>query len=163
MDLKFSFSGAKSSRDASHDHDGHAHGAAGAAGGIPLPFAGAASAPLSSSSVLELRVSLQGETMICEGVSGDGVTYARAEVSAGGRPFAHALRSALARAGAELPEPLLGSVTAVVLDLDGREAETLEGLGLAVSGGGAQLATVDEMLQARTGISAGTPVVVASA
>ena len=163
MDLKFSFGNSskpsQSSHDTSHDHAEHS---AGAAGGIPLPFAGASSGtPLSSSSVLELRVSLGDGELVCEALSGDGVGYARAAIGAEDRPLAAAVRSVLARAGAELPEPLRGSVTAVVLDLGGREAEALEGLGLTVSLASSQLSTVDEALQARTGLAAGTPITTA--
>jgi len=143
MDLKFSF---------------------GASNPLPLTAegAGSASAPGPGSSVLELRVSLtpDGGEMVCEGMSGDGVSYGRALrpiAGDGAGDLATALRSVLARGGAELPEPLLGSVTAVVLSLGGREEETLEALGLAVSPG-AQLAALDGELQARTGIAAGTPI-----
>lgn len=139
MDLKFSF---------------------GASNPLPLGPEGAGSA--SAAGVLELRVSLSpsGDEMICEGVSGDGVSYGGAQrriAGDGAGDLATTLRSVLARCGAELPEPLLGSVTAVVLSLGGREEETLEALGLVVSNG-AQLGAVDGELQARTGIAAGTPI-----
>lgn len=143
MDLKFSFGAAN-----------------------PLPFstegAGAASQPGAGAGVLELRVSMttDGTEMVCEGVSGDGVSYARAHraiAADDASSLAAALRSVLARGGAELPEPLLNSVSAVVLDLAGREAEVLAELGLTASTG-TQLCTVDEALQSRTGITAGTPV-----
>lgn len=155
MDLKFTFAGASSDQ---HDHGG-------APAGIPLPFAGAPSGSGGSgpgSSVLELVVtrSADGSELVCEGLSGDGVVYAsarRAVVGADTATLALALRSVLARGGAELPEPLLGSVSAVVLDLGGCERETLESLGLSVSPSGQMLAQVDEALQARTGITAGTP------
>jgi hypothetical protein len=144
MDLKFSF---------------------GASNPLPLSAEGAGSASAgllgAGSSVLELRVTLHDTELVCEGVSGDGGSYAKAQKSVVGddpASLAAALRSVLARGGAELPEPLLESVSAVVIDLGGREAEALEHLGLAVSPGTQLLAQVDASLQARTGISAGTPI-----
>lgn len=149
MDLKFSFGGA------SPDHDHSGHGSGGAPSGVPLPFAGATPVPLSTSSTLELRVSLGEAAVVCEALSGDGVSYARAEKASGDRSpaaLAAAVRSALARTGAELPEPLIGSVTDVTLALGGAEDAVLAELGL----GGAPSA-VDAALQARTGIAVGTP------
>ncbi len=143
MDLKFSF---------------------GASNPLPLSAEGAGSAsPGAASSVLELHVSLvDGARLRCEGVSLDGVSYASAEkqISSEEDPAALAagLRSVLARCGAELPEPLIDSVSAIALSLGGREASTLEALGLAVSPQSPVLAQVDEALQARTGVAAGTPI-----
>lgn len=143
MDLKFSF---------------------GASNPLPLSSegAGSASSQAAGASTLELRVTLREHELTCEGVSGDGVSYARASrpLSDDETPetLAAALRSVLARGGAELPEPLLGSVSAVSLSLGGREAELLGALGLTVVAGSAQLSTVDDALQARTGIAAGTPI-----
>lgn len=151
----------------------------------PLPLsaqgAGSASSPGPGSSVLELRATLvtqesvvteesvlagtaqlaEGSLLRCEGVSADGVAYASAEKQVSGddaASLAAALRSALARCGAELPEPLIGSVSAIALDLGGSEAEVLGELGLMVSPGSPILAQVDEALQSRTGITAGTPI-----
>jgi len=146
MDLKFSF---------------------GASNPLPLSAEGAGSASSGpGSSVLELHVTLQpGGTLIsCAGVSADGVTYARAEKQVAGSDaasLAQAVRSVLARGGAELPEPLLGSVSAVSVSLGGREVEVLGEMGLSVSAGAQALAQVDEALQARTGITAGTPILIA--
>lgn len=149
--------------------------------------AGSAASPGPGSSVLELRATLvtqesvpaeesvvaeesvpagtaqlaEGSLLRCEGVSADGVAYASAEKQVSGddaASLAAALRSALARCGAELPEPLIGSVSAIALDLGGSEAEVLGELGLMVSPGSPILAQVDEALQARTGITAGTPI-----
>ncbi|WP_010157479.1 hypothetical protein, partial [Leucobacter chromiiresistens] len=69
MDLKFSFGGA--SPDHHHD-DG------GAPSGIPLPFT--TKTPGSTSSELEATVRREGAQLVGEVVTGDGVTYARAEV-----------------------------------------------------------------------------------
>lgn len=133
----------------------------------PLPLsstgAGSASSPGPGSSVLELRVSLQpdGSLMRCEGVSADGVIYASAEKKISAEDpttLAAAFRSVIARCGAELPEPLIGSVSAIALDFGGREADALVQLGLMVSPTAPALAQVDESLQARTGINAGTPI-----
>lgn len=133
----------------------------------PLPLsaegAGSASAPGPGSSVLELRATLvhDGPLVRCEGVSADGVVYASAEKQAAGEDpasLAIALRSALARCGAELPEPLIGSVSAIAVDFGGAETEALSELGLLVSPGSPILAQVDAPLQARTGINAGTPI-----
>ena len=143
MDLKFSF---------------------GASNPLPLSAEGAGSASLGAgSSVLELHVSLlNGERLRCEGVSLDGVSYASAEkqISFDEDPAALAagLRSVLARCGAELPEPLIDSVSAIALSLGGREAAALEALGLTVAAASPILAQVDGALQARTGVAAGTPI-----
>lgn len=168
MSLKFTFGGAPSD----HDHAGHDHD--GAPSGIPLPFAGASSSaqPASSSAVLEIRVSREagapGETeaMVAEAFSGDGVSYARAEkplAATDAAALATAARSAIARVGATLPEPLIGAVTAVVLSLGAENAAVLAELGIAESDGsaatsGAFAAVVDDALQARTGVTAGTPI-----
>lgn len=159
MSLKFTFGGAASERhdhDDHDDHDGHDHGGS----GIPLPFLGASSAS-SASGVLELRASIGGDEVVCEALSGDGVSYARAsrlltdDSTAG---LAASVRSALARTGAELPEPLLGSVTGIVLDLGGAESAVLAEWGVEAIEGADPLAAVDSTLQARIGITAGTPI-----
>lgn len=159
MDLKFSFGGGSND---SHEHSGHTSEGA---HGITLPFAGAATAgskpPLGASSVLELSVSLADNELVCEGLSGDGVSYASASKPVQGEDpaaLAAALRSVIARCGAELPDPLIDSISGVVLSLGGHEAGALEALGLTVSEGSTQLAAIDEALQARTGVRAGTPI-----
>ena len=146
MDLKFSFGGA------SPDHNDHGD----APSGIPLPFAGATSTPSSASSVLEMRVSRAEGAVIAEALSGDGVSYARAtrsttDTSPAG--IAAAARSAIARAGAELGDPLLNSVSAIVLALDEASSAVLNELDLDPAS-----AQVNESLQARTGIAVGTPI-----
>lgn len=154
MDLKFTFAGASSD----HGHDG-------APAGIPLPLAGAPSPGETSgqgSSILELVVTQtdDGSELVCEGRSGDGANYAtarRAVTGSDNDALALAFRSVLARGGAELPEPLLGSVSAVVVFLHGRERDVLTALGVTVSPAGQLLGQVDDALQARTGIAAGTP------
>ena len=136
----------------------------GASNPLPLSAEGAGSAsPGVGSSVLELHVTLlDGSQLRCEGVSLDGVSYASAEkqVSSEEDPasLAATLRSVLARCGAELPEPLIDSVSGIALSLGGREAAALEALGLTVSLDAPVLAQVDETLQARTGLTAGTPI-----
>ena len=102
-----------------------------------------------------------GGSVVCEALSGDGVSYARAEKALRDRSpagVAAAVRSALARAGAELPEPLIESVTDVVLELGEHEAAVLAELGLAADPDSDPLAAIDTALQARTGIAAGTPI-----
>ena len=147
MDLKFSF---------------------GASNPLPLSAEGAGSAsPGVGSSVLELHVTLlDGAQLRCEGVSLDGVSYASAEkqISLDEDPpaLAAGLRSVLARCGAELPEPLIDSVSAIALSLNGHEVLALEALGLTVAAGSPILAQVDGALQARTGVAAGTPIRVLS-
>ena len=167
MDLKFTFNGSSHDQgDSGHDHGGH--GQEGATSGIPLPFAGA-TATGSTSSTLELRVSLDaaGGAVACEAFSGDGVAYARAEkaVQEGGPvELAAATRSAIARCGAELPEPLIGSVTEVTFALGGAEAAVLAALGLPLAQSmdpAASISAVDEAMQARTGIAIGTPIRIA--
>jgi len=167
MDLKFTFSGSSHDPGADdHDHEGHGHGAG---PGIPLPFAGATNSG-STSSTLELRVSFieTDGTIVCEAFSGDGVSYARAEKAVSDRDpiaLATAARSVLARCGAELPEPLIGSVTEVTLALGGAEAAALAELGLPLVQSldpAAPISSVDDALQARTGIAAGTPIRIAA-
>lgn len=153
MDLKFSFGGATPD-------------SGGAPLGSVIPLSAAAS---SNSSVLRLRVSRdvsgspagspESNTLICDALSGDGVSYARIEREvAETEHLAAGVRSALARVGPELPEALLGSVTEVVLALGGDETAVLTELGIAVNIDQDPPALVDEPLQARTGIAAGTPV-----
>ncbi|QZY51741.1 hypothetical protein [Leucobacter tenebrionis] len=155
MDLKFTFNGG--SQASEHSHDSHA----GASGGIPLPFS---TVPSASSSVLELQVRLADESVIAEALSGDGVNYSSAQVEresgSGEEPIAlgKAVRSALARAVAGLEGPLSEAVTALVLDLRGAEAEVLRSLGVAVDETADPRAVVDEALQRRIGVAAGTPI-----
>ncbi len=153
MDLKFSFGGA------SPDH--HDHG--GAPSGIPLPFAGAASTPVSTSNELDVVVRIDASAgaplVVAEVITGDGVTYARGDV--GVDPFdttalAKATRSAISRAVAGLEGPLAEAVTAVELNLPDA-AGVLMGLGID-SGE----PVVTEALQARLGINVGTPIRFAS-
>ncbi|MBL3687593.1 hypothetical protein D3248_11600 [Leucobacter zeae] len=147
MDLKFSFGGA------SPDH--HDHG--GAPSGIPLPFS---TAPATRSSVLEVVVRRSGDApgaVVAEAISGDGVTYARAEVAApetrDPQALARSVRSALSRAVAELEGPLAESVTAIALDLDDSSADVLAALGIDPAA-----PAVDDALQRRIGVSAGTAI-----
>lgn len=164
MDLKFSFGGA------SPDH-GHGD----APSGIPLPFS---VAPVSTSSVLEVQVRLTDAEVIAEAVSGDGVTYGRAEIAAAGRDplaLARAVRSVTARVVAELDGPLSEAVTGLVLTLEGHEVAVIEALefpltpvatgSAASSADGASdrstrpaVAVTSEPFQRRTGIASGTPV-----
>ncbi|MBO1900878.1 hypothetical protein J4H92_02810 [Leucobacter weissii] len=157
MSLKFTFGGASPEP---HDHSDR--GADGAPSGIPLPFVGASGGPpVSTSSTLELRVTREGGELVCVALSGDGVDYARASKRLrvpGPSGLAAAARSVIARAGAELPEPLLGAVTAIVLSLDGAESAVLAELNLSIDRAGSPPATVDHALQSRTGIAAGTPI-----
>lgn len=135
MDLKFSF---------------------GASNPLPLTSESTGSTSLGAgSSSLELRV--RRETgiggapgaLVCAAVSADGVEYARAEkpvIDPSPAGLVSAARSVIARAGAELPEPLIGSVTGVVLDLGDPGPDVLAQLG----------DSADEGFQARTGIAVGT-------
>ncbi|PRI09991.1 hypothetical protein [Leucobacter massiliensis] len=148
MDLKFTFGGASPDR---HDHGG-------APSGVPLPFSTVApGAGLSTSSVLEVRARRAGTAALAEAVSGDGVVYASAEVAFaddGPASLARAVRSALSRAVAGLEGPLAESVSAVVLELGDAGQKVLAELGIA----DAANAAVDEALQRRIGVGAGTPV-----
>ncbi|MEJ6488948.1 hypothetical protein PQI23_04345 [Leucobacter sp. USCH14] len=148
MDLKFSFGGA--SPDHHHD-DG------GAPSGIPLPFTTVA--PGSNSTELEAIARRDGALVVGEVVTGDGVTYARAEVSLrDGTPDTAALskaaRSALARAIATLEGPLAESVRSVVFSLGGDSRSVVQSLGIA----DLDAPAVDEALQRRIGVAAGTPI-----
>ena len=172
MDLKFSFGGA------SPDH--HDHGDA--PSGIPLPFAGTASLPVSNSNELDVVVRIDRSAteplVVAEVITGDGVTYSRGDVllpegaDQGGadqagadRDFAalaKAVRSAVSRAVAGLEGPLAQSITAIELQLAsvGAGADTVDaGAGviqaLDLSADDPQ---VSEALQARIGVSAGTKI-----
>lgn len=149
MDLKFSFGGASPD----HSHDGHGE----APSGIPLPFS---VAPASTSNVLEIHVRCAESEVVAEALSGDGVTYGRAEVEEAARDpkaLARAMQSAVARVVAELDGPLADSVTAIVLQLSGAEAKTVEALGFDEAQD-PELAFTSEAFQRRTGVAAGTPV-----
>ncbi|QIK64336.1 hypothetical protein G7068_14830 [Leucobacter viscericola] len=149
MDLKFSFGGA--SPDHSHDGPGEAPS------GIPLPFS---VAPASTSSVLEVQVRCTDSAVFAEALSGDGVTYGRAEVDEADRDpraLARAAQSAVARVVAELEGPLAESVTAIVLQLNGAESRIIEELGFEAAQDPA-LALTSEAFQRRTGVALGTPV-----
>lgn len=148
MDLKFSFGGASPDQ---HDHGG-------APSGIPLPFPGT-SAPASNSSELDVTVRLDtsGERkLVAEVITGDGVTYSRGEVAvqpnADAAALSRAARSAISRAVAGLEGPLATAITSIELRFDGAP-DALGELGLDASA-----PAVTEELQARLGISAGTPI-----
>lgn len=146
MDLKFSFGGASP--------DQHDHGDAPSV--IPLPFAGAATSRTPSSTVLEVRVALAGDAVVAEALSGDGVSYAKASrsiVDLSPASIAAATRSAVARAGAELGDPLVTSVSAIVLTFGAQSDGVLRELELDSAN-----PAVSTSLQARTGIMAGTPI-----
>ena len=161
MDLKFSFGGA--SPDHHHGDDG------GAPSGIPLPFTTVSSGALgSTSTVLDASVRRDGDLLVGEVVTGDGVTYARAEVAlrsdaAAGvgsaavpdvAALAKAARSALSRAVATLEGPLAESISAVVFALGDASRATAEALGVAVT----DAPIVGDALQRRIGVAAHTPV-----
>lgn len=172
MDLKFTFGGASPDQ---HDHGG-------APSGIPLPFAGAASTPVSTSNELDVCVrfvsSPEGSTAIAEVITGDGVTYTRSEVelaqarTVGGplpvgsselidaadvQALTRAVRSAISRAVAGLEGPLASAITSIELDVPGAAA-VVAALGAAPGpiSEPKTAGTVTEALQARFGISAGT-------
>lgn len=162
MDLKFSFGGA------SPDH--HDHG--GAPSGIPLPFAGAASFPVSTSSELDVVVRIDRSAaeplVVAEVITGDGVTYSRGDVilpdgaDHNFSALAKSVRSAVSRAVAALEGPLAQSITAIELQLasEGADSETVDaGAGvleaLSLSSNNPE---VSEALQARIGVSAGTKI-----
>lgn len=159
MDLKFTF-GASSPLPLSSAGAGSAS-AHGSHGGPGAGLSDGHGGPKTGMCELRVRLNADAETLLCEGVSGDGVAYSSAEKKLAGTDLASlatALRSVIARGGAELPDPMLGSVSAITLQLGGREEAALNELGLMVSPGGAILAQIDEALQARTGITAGTPI-----
>lgn len=153
MDLKFSFGGASPD----HHHDGQGE----APSGVPLPFS---VAPVSNSSVLEVHVRCTESGVTAEAVSGDGVTYGRAEVALAARDpraLSRAAQSAVARVVAELEGPLADAVTAVVLQLDGSEQHVVDALGFEAAPDPA-LAVTSEAFQRRTGVASGTVVRVAA-
>ncbi|GAA1616278.1 hypothetical protein [Leucobacter chromiireducens] len=150
MDLKFSFGGA------SPDH--HDHG--GAPSGVSLPLTAKPVSLGPASSSLDIVLRRTGATLVAEAVSGDGVTYARAEVDTAPEPapeaLAKAARSAISRAVAELEGPMSESVTAVVVDLGTDSVALITALGINLAD-----PVVDAALQRRSGIAMGTPVRVA--
>lgn len=174
MDLKFTFGGASPDQ---HDHGG-------APSGIPLPFAGAASSPVSTSSELDVFVRLvtspEGSTAVAEVVTGDGVTYTRSEVElkrprgvGGPLPvdsgetvdpadtdaLMRAARSAISRAIAGLEGPLAQAITSIELDVPGAAAVVAAlGAGSGPVGDRSIAGTVTEALQARFGVNVGTPI-----
>lgn len=98
-----------------------------------------------------------GDGLRAEAVTGDGVVYCDAEAPVrgeGSAELARAVRSAASRAVAALEGPLAESVTALVVDLGGSEAEALAQLGVAAD----PSPVVGEDLQRRIGIPAATPV-----
>ena len=174
MDLKFTFGGASPDQ---HDHGG-------APSGIPLPFAGAASAPVSTSNELDVCVRLATDTdrpsVVAEVITGDGVSYTRSEVelsrprSVGGAlpaadapeidaadidALTRAVRSAISRAVAALEGPLAQSITAIQLDVP-NAAAVVAGLGAdpAPVSEPRTAGTIGAALQARLGIGVGTPI-----
>ena len=154
MDLKFTFNGGPSDGDA-HDH-GH-ESAAMPAQGIPLPFT---TAPSSTSSVLEIQVRREADDIIAEAVSGDGVTYARAQVPEAGTALAATVRSAISRAVAELEGPLSEAVTGITITVGAEGPDVIATLFPTAreEEDGAVAFGTDDAFQRRTGISAGTPV-----
>lgn len=155
MDLKFTFGGASSD----HGHDD-------APPGVSLPFP---TAQASTSSVLEILVRPGDAGLVAEAVSGDGVTYARAQVACDDvvpdqdpTQLALLVRSALARVVAELDGPLAMAITGVVLELGEAGSAVIVELGVDPGPNsaepGAAAALVTEALQRRTGIASGTPV-----
>lgn len=158
MDLKFSFGGA------SPDH--HDHG--GAPSGIPLPFAGAATAQLSNSNVLDVVVRIDSSgaepLVVAEVITGDGVTYSRSEIACDPATvdpaspdiaaLARASRSAISRAVAALEGPLAMSITSIELQMPAGVVVIAE-LG---ADSGPTGAVVSDALQARMGVNAGVPI-----
>lgn len=154
MDLKFTFGGA------SPDH--HDHG--GAPSGVSLPLTAKPISLSPPSTVLEIVVRREATALIAEAISGDGVTYGRAEVplapttdEAASAPdpaaLAKGVRSAAARVVAELEGPMADSVTGLALELGDDTAEVLSALGLDTAS-----PVVDAALQRRAGIAMGTPI-----
>lgn len=145
MDLKFSFGGA------SPDH--HDHG--GAPSGLSLPLTPASHA---SASDLVVVVSRDAEGVRGEVRTGAGVVYTSADVAcANDDALPRAARSAAARAVAALEGPLAEQVSAIVFEL-GEQAPTV----LAALGLDATTPAVDESLQSRIGVAAGTPIRIAA-
>lgn len=147
MDLKFSFDGG---RQEEHTHDD------GGSTVIPLPFS---TAPASTSSVLDIELRRDADLLVAEAVSGDGVTYARAEIDApddDAEALARAARSAVSRAVAGLEGPLSEAVTAIKIALGPSGGAVLAALSFEGADGEAR---TDDAFQRRTGIVSGTPVV----
>ena len=149
MDLKFTFGG----------NQPHEHSDTAAGGGIPLPFAGQVS---SASSVLRMVVTGDDTAVTATALSGDGVNYGSSTVDVADpsvEALARAVRSSVARAGAELNGPMLQSIIELTLDFtDPTRAPAV----LTVFGLSPAAAQVDEVLQTRTGLPAGIPVTIAA-
>lgn len=149
MDLKFTFGGGASPEKGD------------APSSVSLPVRAAAPA---GDGRLTARVRRSGDALVAEIVTVDGVVYTTAEVPAGAAAddaadpaaLARPLRSVLARAVAALEGPVAESVAEVAIDLGGGEAAALAGLGIEADATGAL--AVDEALQRRVGITAGSPI-----
>ncbi len=146
MSLKFTFGGASSDH---HDHGG-------APSGVPtLPLAPAPAA----GGDLTFVLTLDGAQVSGEARSGSGVAYATVSKplpGPGAAAAASAIRSVLSRLEAELVEPLRTTAAAIDLVLApgaGTGAAVLAELGVDPAD-----PAVDEALQARTGLPAGTPI-----
>ena len=113
-----------------------------------------------ASSSLDIVLRRSDAKLVAEAISGDGVTYARAEVDtdtdAAPETLAKAARSAVSRAVAELEGPMSDSVTAIVVDLGTDSVALITALGINLAD-----PVVDAALQRRSGIAMGTPVRVA--
>jgi len=151
MSLKFTFGGG------SPDHHDHGSAPAGV-GELPLT-----PAPVGGGS-LEFVLRLEDSRISGEARSESGVAYATADKAVAGRgaaAAAGAIRSVLSRLEAELVEPLRTTATAIELvlaaDADARLGIDAAPL-LAELGADPAAPVVDDALQARTGITAGTPI-----
>jgi hypothetical protein len=151
MSLKFTFGGG------SPDH--HDHGSA-PAGVAELPLT---PAPVGGGS-LEFALTLEDARISGEARSESGVAYAtagKAVTGQGAAAAAGAIRSVLSRLEAELVEPLRTTATSIelVLDADARARLGVDAAALLAELGADPAApAVDDALQARTGITAGTPI-----
>ncbi|MGR4008983.1 hypothetical protein [Leucobacter sp. 1207-22] len=109
--------------------------------------------------MLELRARIEDTEIVGEALSGDGVAYTTSRValqSNDDASLAKAVRSAVSRAVAGLEAPMIDSISALVLDLSGKESVVLAELGITADVTATPVATVDAALQTRVGISSGT-------
>lgn len=148
MSLKFTFGG---SNPDTHDHSDTPSGAT----SLPLT-----SLQAPGSGPLEFMLALDSAQVSGEARSGSGVAYATASkpvTEQDAAVFAGAIRSVLSRLEAELVEPLRGTATAIEIAIAPATGLNAAGL-LSELGVDATTRAVGEALQARTGVSAGTPI-----
>lgn len=172
MDLKFTFNGGdQNDANPGHTHDGVE---VPSPTGIPLPFS---TAPASTSSVLDVHVRREGDDIVAEAISGDGVTYARAQVPSGTALTSDATGAIRTSSDVDggvtaLASSVRSAISRAVAELEGPLSEAVTGIRIALGTAGSEIAailfpersapdqTTDAAFQRRTGVNAGTPIII---